>query len=64
MDYLTHLSIQKCISNYHLFLLDLFLEALAFEGKIVEIEREGSQTSVTQPLLELLQLLNESSPYF
>jgi hypothetical protein len=28
---LAHLGVEKCVSDYHFFILDVFLEALAFE---------------------------------
>lgn len=35
---LPHLRIQEGVSNYHLFVLDVFLEVLALEREVVKIE--------------------------
>ena len=56
---LTHLSIQKCVSDDHFFVLQVLLGALIFEGKIVKVKRKWSKSSVAKPLFILLQLLNE-----
>ena len=59
---LSHLRVQKCVSYDHLFFLQVLLESFAsLERQIVKIEREGAQSPITQSLLKLLQLLDEST---
>ena len=56
------LGIQEGVSKDNLFLLQIFGEAFRLERELVEIERERSKASVAEPMLELLQLLNEGAP--
>lgn len=61
---LARLRIQKGISNYH-FLFELIaLESVRLEGQILEVERERAKATRMQPLLELLQLLDEGAADF
>ena len=62
LDNLAHLCIEEGVPDDHLLLLHLLLEALCLEREVVEVEREWSKASVAKPLLELLQLLDESAP--
>jgi len=58
---LPHLGIQKSVSYNLFFLLELFGEALALKGHVIEVETQRAKASVGQALLKLLQLLDEGS---
>lgn len=63
--YLSHLRVQECVSNDHFFFLQVFLETFStFEREIVEVEWQGTEPTITQPLFKLLQLLNEGASNF
>ncbi len=46
LNNLSHLGVEEGVPDHDLFLLEVFLEALALEGKIIEVEREWAQASI------------------
>ena len=61
LDYLAHLSIQKCVSDDHFFILELLRKVLTLKRQIVKIEGQWPHSAVAKSLLELLELLDEGA---